>query len=91
MFQKKINELFSGMPNVFDIADDILIAGFNEQDNDHDETLGKVLRVCRQANVKLNKDKCLFRYTSIPFIDEIISHFTTIQCNHRSKCNYVIK
>ena len=41
---QKIDELFSGMPNVFGIADDILIAGFDKQD--HDETLGKVLQVC---------------------------------------------
>ena len=30
MYQKKTDELFSGMPNVFDIADDILIAGFDK-------------------------------------------------------------
>ena len=28
--RKKIDELFSGMPNVFGIADDILIEGFDE-------------------------------------------------------------
>ena len=44
----------------------------NEQDKDHDATLDRVLRVCRQANLKLNKDKCLFRCTSIPFYGEII-------------------
>ena len=70
MFQKKIDEHFSTMPNVFSIADGILIAGFREQGKDHDETLDKVLR---QVNSKLNKDKCLFRCTSIPFFGEIIS------------------
>ena len=45
MFQKKIDELFRNMPNVFSIADYILIAGFDEQDRDHDVTLDKVLRV----------------------------------------------
>ena len=29
MLQKKIDELFSGMSNLFGIADDILIAGFD--------------------------------------------------------------
>ena len=29
MFQKKIDELFSDIPNVFGIADDILIAGLD--------------------------------------------------------------
>ena len=30
MFQKKIDKLFSGMPNVFNIVDDVVIAGFDE-------------------------------------------------------------
>ena len=38
MFQKKIDELFNGMPNVFGIADDILIAGFDELGKDHNTT-----------------------------------------------------
>ena len=39
MFQKKIGELFSGLPNVFGIADGILIAGNDEQGKDHDVML----------------------------------------------------
>ena len=61
MFQKMIDELFSGMPNVFDIADDILTACFNEEGRNHDVTLDEVLRICRQVNLKLNKGKYLFR------------------------------
>ena len=61
------------MPKVFNIADDILIAGFFKQGKDHSDTLDKVLWVCRQANLKLNKGKCLFRCTCIPFFDEVIS------------------
>ena len=40
------------MPNVFRIGDDILIAGFDEQGKDHEETLDKVLWICRQANLE---------------------------------------
>ena len=54
------------MLNVFSIVDDILMAGFDEQGKDHDATLDKVLRLCKQANLKLNKDMCLFRFTYIP-------------------------
>ena len=72
MFQK-IDEIFSSMPNEFSIADDNFIAGFYEQGKDHSDTLEKVLWICRQANLKLNKDKCLFRCTSIPFFCEVIS------------------
>ena len=42
MFQK-IDELFTGMPYVFGIANGILIAGFDEKSKDHDDTLEKVL------------------------------------------------
>ena len=73
IFQKKIDELFSGMSNVFHIADGIMIAGFDESCKEHDETLEKVLLVCRQVNLKLNKSKCLFWCTNIPFFAEIVS------------------
>ena len=56
------------MLNVFGIADDGLVAGFDELSRDHDAALYKVLRICGQANWKLNKDKCLFRCISIPFL-----------------------
>ena len=32
------------MPNLFSVADDILISGFDEQGKDHNETLGKCSR-----------------------------------------------
>ena len=41
------------MPNIFSIADDISVVGFNELYRDHDVTLYKMLRICRQANVNL--------------------------------------
>ena len=43
MFQKKIDKLFRCMPDVYGIADDILITGFDEQGKDHDITFNKVL------------------------------------------------
>ena len=49
------------------IADDILIAEFGDMGGDHDDTLNRVLRICMQANLKLNKDKYIFWFTSIPF------------------------
>ena len=73
MLQKKTDDIFSGMPNVFSIADYVILTGFMEQGRDHDATLDKVLRICRQANFKLNKGKCLFRCISIPFSGEVIS------------------
>ena len=71
MFQKKIDGMFSGMPNVFSIPDDILIAGFNEQH----KTLMKHKKstLCMQIhNLKFNKVRYLFRCASIPFFGEVI-------------------
>ena len=56
MFHKN-RQIFSGIPNIFCIADAILIACFKEWGKDQDEKLEKVLLVCRQANLKVNKDK----------------------------------
>ena len=78
MFQRKIDELFQGLFNAFAIAGNILIAGYDEVSREHDAKLDEVLRICRQASLKLNKDKCLFGYTSIPFLEEIILWYSVI-------------
>ena len=61
MFQRKIDERFSDMPNVFGITGDILVAGYESTGRDHEKTVQRVLQRCRQVNLKLNKDKCHFR------------------------------
>ena len=53
------------MPNVFGIVDDILVVGYDDNGRDHDETIQKVLQRCREVNLKLIKDKCHFRCTSV--------------------------
>ena len=73
LFQGKIEELFKGLPTMFDIVDDILNARFDYIGRDHKTTLDKVLRICRQANLKPNKDKCMYYCTSIPFFGEVMS------------------
>ena len=65
MCQKKIS-YSQGLSNLFGIADDILIAGFIDMGRDHDATLTKVLTICRQANLRLNKDKYLSHVQGIP-------------------------
>ena len=61
------------MPNVFGIADNILVIGYNKDGKDHDEAVYNVLRWCKDVNLKLNKDKCHFRCISIPFFGEVVS------------------
>ena len=57
----------------FGIADDILAIGYDKDRADHDEAVYSILRQCQEVNLKLNKDKCHFRCTSIPFFGKVVS------------------
>ena len=39
IFQRKIDEIFKTLPNLFGIADDILVLGYDIDGKDHDDTL----------------------------------------------------
>ena len=39
MFQRKIDEIFKDLHNVYGIADDILLVGYDRDDKEHDVTL----------------------------------------------------
>ena len=73
MFQCKIDKIFNDMLIVFGIADDISVIGYDKDGTDHDEAVYKVLKECQNVNLKLNKAKCHFRCTSIPFFGEVVS------------------
>ena len=73
MFQWKIDEIFNDILNVLGIVDDILVIGYDKDGTDHDRAVYRALRCCQDVNLKLNKDKCHFRCTSIPFFDEVVS------------------
>ena len=61
------------MANVFGIADNIFMIGYNKDGADHDKAVYQVLKQCQDVNLKLNKEKCHFRCTSIPFFGEVVS------------------
>ena len=65
--QCKTDEIFKDLPNVFGIVDNILVVGYDSHSKDPDETLWQLLQICRNVNFKLNKDKCHFGCTSVPF------------------------
>ena len=44
MFQHKIDKIFNDMPNVFGIADDIMVIGYDKDGTDHDKAVYNVLR-----------------------------------------------
>ena len=67
MFKHRIGEIFKDLPYVFGIMDDILVVGYDDDRKDHEKPLWQVLEICRNVNLKVNKDKCYFRCTSVPF------------------------
>ena len=73
MFQRNIEKIFKDVSDVSDIADDILVVGYDRDGKDQDQTLKGVLQICRQLNLNLNKDKCHFRCMQVPFFGKIIS------------------
>ena len=72
-FRERIDEIFKELPNVHAITDDVLIVGYDSNGTDHDESPCRVLKVYKKENLKLNKDKCNFRCTSVPCFGKIIS------------------
>ena len=73
MFQRKADEVFKDLYNVFGIIDYILALGYDRDDKDHHDTLQRVLQRCRQVNLKLNKDKYHVRCTQVLLFGEVIS------------------
>ena len=57
MFQCKIDKICNDMLNLFGIADDILVIGYNKDRTDHNKAVYNVLRWCQNVNLRLNKAK----------------------------------
>ena len=60
------------LPNVFGIADDILIVEYDAHDRDHDRPLETFNADIPSKNIKLNKNKFHFICTKIQSIWEVI-------------------
>ena len=94
MFQQKHDEIFKVLPNIFGTAD-ILIVGYDSDDRNHNMTLRKVMQICLQENLKVDKNKCHFRSTIIPFwggevISSNVVHPDPKHYMHLSKCHLLL-
>ena len=70
-FQAAIDKILAGIPNVTSYIDDVLVATRDEQE--HLETLKKVLARFEKYNVKLNKSKCQFLKREAKYLGHKIS------------------
>ena len=71
VFQHTIQNVLSGIPNVKNISDDIIVYGKTQAE--HDAALVAVLQRLREHNLTLNKDKCEFNKTTIEFYGYLFS------------------
>ena len=64
-----MNKILKELPNVFGIAEDILILGHDADGKEHDNNI----EIFCKENLKLNKDKCHYRCMRVPFFTKKIS------------------
>ncbi len=71
IFQRTVENLLQGIPDVCVYLDDILITG--PTDDAHLETLDKVLKRLDEAGVRLKQSKCEFMLPSVEYLGHRIS------------------
>ena len=71
IFQRTMETVLQGIPNTCVYLDDILITG--ESDEQHLETLDKVLSRLEQAGARLKKEKCSFMLPAVEYLGHQIS------------------
>ena len=65
IFQRKLDEVYRGIPNVMGIADDIIVCGSSEQE--HDKAFTEMLKATRTHNVSLDSEKLQFKQSQVDF------------------------
>ena len=65
VFQRKLDAIFLNVPGVTRIADDMIVYGKTEKENDGN--LLNFLEVCWKNNLTLNPDKMQFRLLKVSF------------------------
>lgn len=71
IYQNVIQQVLNGCEGVVNISDDILVHGRSMAE--HNERLGKVLRVLIDRKLTLNRSKCQFRMDRLVFTGHVLS------------------
>ena len=72
LFQRRMNSMLSGIPEVLCLMDDVLVFGKNQAE--HDTHLEAVLKRTESAGVTLNPNKCEFLQSELKFLGNIINN-----------------
>lgn len=65
IFQRKLDQVYQGIPNVTGIADDLIIFGSTPQE--HDKAFIQMMEASREGNIGLNSDKLQFKQNQVNF------------------------
>ena len=77
LFQQRLDQNLEGLPGVHRIFDDLLITGKGDTllatSQDHDRNLRNLLERCQERNIKLNREKFMFKCSQVPFIGHLLT------------------
>ena len=78
IFQKHLTHTLENLPGVLCIADDILICGTVETDEEatakHDRSLQDLLQRCKDRGIVLNPDKMKLRMSEVSFMGHLLTN-----------------
>ena len=71
IFQRTMDTILQGLPQVFCYLDDILVTG--DTDESHLENLTKTLERLQQHGIRLKREKCRFFQESVEYLGHVLS------------------
>ena len=71
LFESALQDLLSGLPDVKNIADDILVFGSTQEE--HDANTIRFLERCLEIDLHLNPDKVKINCSSVPFFGMVLT------------------
>ena len=76
-FQRRQHEILDGLAGIEVIADDILVCGCGETEEeallDHDKNLKALLQRAREVKLTFNKEKLQLRLKSVPYMGHLLT------------------
>ena len=72
IFQKRLHQALEGLEGVRCIADDVIVWGRSNEE--HDARVSLFLQRCSEIGISLNKEKCRFGLSEIPFMGHVVSN-----------------
>ena len=76
-FQWKLDSIFLNLENVMINTDDIMVKGYQEDEQDHDKAFTQVLETTKKNSIKLNFDKIQYKQKEVDFFGKT---YTTQGC-----------